>query len=209
MHNNQHRFNDESLRQYVDAEPYMTSTRRLVPSGGFELGLANRGEQDRRGHLRDKSYFLKAETPLAWGRHDGANAWGREHRERWASGEPYAPELIYTINVLYAYAYTAGWRAVPGIRWACGKVDRPDLAEDYESTIRALVRDCDAVHRLLAKKPTKAFMLDAGDNLTRPLLADIRRATANAIGALRRYPELRDDLPEPEDMLRFGRDTQT
>lgn len=70
--------------------------------------------------------------------------------------------------------------------------------------MRALVIDADVVHRLLSKKSAKGFLLDVGDNLTRPLLADMRRVTANTVEELRQYPELRACLPEAENLLRFG-----
>ncbi len=200
-------FPDERLPQHFETCRYMTKARHTVPSDSFKRGLARRAELEKRdGALQDKSYFLRNETPSGWRSADDFDNWGHYHREQWATGKPYNPNLTYNNNILAAYAHTLGWRTVPGIWWACAKVGRPDLAEDYEATIREHIRDADGINRLLGKKPTKAFLLDAGDDLIRPLLADIRHATADVVVELRRYPELHDCLPDPESLLRFGGD---
>ncbi len=199
-------FPDERLPQHFESCRNMTQARNAVPSESFKRGLARRAELEKRdGALQDKSYFLRNETPSSWRSADDFNNWSQYHRKQWATGKPYNPDLTYT-NILSGYAYTAGWRAVPGIRWACAKVGRTELAEAFEATIREHLRDADGINRLLGKKPTKAFLLDAGDNLIRPLLADIRRATAHVVAELRRYPELHNCLPDPENLLRFGGD---
>lgn len=201
-----HTYPDERLPSHFDTDIYMTRARNYVPSTAFEKGLADRAERDKieGRHRRSKGYFLRHETPQRWREYDEDEAWARGHREAWKNGQPFDPDLVYIVNRLAAYAGTLGWRALPGIRWACDVVRRPELAEDYETVIRDLLRDADAFHRQLAKKPTREFLQDTNENLIRPLLADFRRVTATVVAELRQYPELQDELPEARDLLRFG-----
>lgn len=203
--NHKSTFADENLPQHIEGCKYSSEARKTRPGDAFELGLADRAALDQRDGKLNKGYFLRTEVSFSWDSADGWDRTAQTHRALRAAGEPYEPAWIYPTNVLSAYAYTTGYRALPSVRWACEQVKRPELAERYEVALRSVIRDADAVHRLISRKPTKEFLMDAGDNLIKPLLTDFRRDLANVVEELRYIPINKNTfdgwLPKTEVLL--------
>lgn len=197
-----HKSLDFLFRTRLDASA--RAAQRNLPSEAYKAGLAERGDLERAEGTRafDRSYFVRTEGPGLFDIYDGTAEWAKQLRQ---SASPRAPfSDLYFINHLSAYAYTLGYRVVPGLRWVAQQAteraqDCREAVAAFEDEINELVRDADGLHRLALRRKEKAFLKMLDDGTHEPFIERIRLLCARVGAQLNMDPGCCKVLGLPDD----------